>query len=144
MSRRYPKRPVVGVGGIVFSEAGVLLIKRGSEPGRGLWSIPGGAVELGETLHVACAREVLEETGLKVEVGPLVEVFERRMFDDAGAVEYHYVLLDYLCRCQADQPRNGDDAADAKWVSLAELEGVGLTPDTLRVIRKAIDMASCC
>lgn len=126
----------------MLSSAGVLLIKRGAEPGKGLWSIPGGAVELGEPLHDACAREVLEETGLQVEIGPLVDVFERRMFDDSGRVEYHYVLLDYLCRCEPGEPTNGDDAADAKWVSFGELESVGLTPDTLRVIYKAIDMSA--
>lgn len=141
MGRRYPDRPIVGVGGIVLSSAGVLLIKRGAEPSKGLWSIPGGAVELGETLHEACAREVFEETGLKVEVGPLVEVFERRLIDDDGEVEYHYVLLDYLCRSAPDEPHHGDDAAAAKWVACDGLEGVGLTPDTLQVIRKAIDIA---
>ncbi len=142
MARRYPERPVVGVAGVVLAGAEVLLIKRGTRPGKGLWSLPGGAVETGEGLREACAREVLEETGISVRVGPLVEVVERIRRDDRGRVEYHYVLLDYLCLAERTGPTAGDDAADARWVTLAGLGQAGLTPDTLRVVQKGAAMAA--
>lgn len=137
MGRRYPAAPVLGVSGVVLNGDHVLLVKRGSPPAKGLWSLPGGAVELGEGLHEACAREIMEETGIQAEVGPLVEVVERVLKDQAGRVEYHYVILDYLCRAQALPPKAASDAADARWVALAELESLGLTADTARVIRAA-------
>lgn len=148
MGRHYPELPVVGVGAVVLAQAEgrvwVLLIQRGAPPSVGIWSIPGGAVELGEGLAPACAREVAEETGLAVEVGPLVEVVERVLRDDQGRVEYHYVLMDYLCRARLAPPRAGDDALDARWVSLEDLaapERAGLTPDTARVVMKAAALA---
>ena len=142
MGRRYPSLPVVGVGGVVLCGEEVLLVQRGAEPSKGLWSIPGGAVEAGESLAQACAREVAEETGLAVEVGPMVEVLERILRDGEGRVEYHYVLIDFVCSSPRVDPRAGDDAADARWASLESLEGLGLTPDTRRVILKAARMAN--
>jgi ADP-ribose pyrophosphatase YjhB (NUDIX family) len=145
LGRRYPELPVVGVGAVVLAQAEgrvwALLIQRGAPPSRGIWSIPGGAVELGEGLVEACAREVAEETGLAVEVGPLVEVVERLLKDGEGRVEYHYVLMDYLCRAPFAPPRAGDDALAARWAALDELDRAGLTPDTARVVRKAAAMA---
>jgi len=140
MGRRYPDRPVLGVGAVVLCGEQVLLVKRGSPPSQGLWSLPGGAVELGEGLEQAVAREVLEETGLAVEVGPLLGVFERLLEDSQGRLEYHYVLLDYLCRAEMTPPKAGDDAAAARWVALRDLDQAGLTPDTIQVIRKAADL----
>lgn len=137
MGRRYPDRPVLGVGGVVLAQGQVLLVKRGQPPSQGLWSLPGGAVELGESLSQAVAREVREETGLSVEVGPLVGVYERLQEDAQGGLEYHYVLLDYLCQAELRPPQAGDDAAAARWVALADLDRAGLTPDTIQVIRKA-------
>lgn len=137
MGRRYPDRPVVGVAGVVFCGEEVLLVKRGREPSKGLWSLPGGAVELGEGLAAACAREVLEETGVRVRVGPLAEVFERIARDGQGRVEYHYVLLDYLCQAARQEPVAGDDAAEARWATMDQLAALALTPDTLAVIEKA-------
>ncbi len=141
VARRYPGAPVVGVGGVVVSSRGVLLVKRGRPPSRGLWSIPGGAVEVGESLAAAVAREVAEETGLEVRVGPLLEVVERILRDRRGRVEYHYVLLDYLCFAAPDEPAAGSDAAAARWVEVAELGRWGLTPDTLGVIEKGLARA---
>jgi len=141
VARRYPAAPVVGVGGVVVSSRGVLLVKRGRPPSQGLWSIPGGAVEVGEALAAAVAREVAEETGLKVRVGPLVEVVERILRDPSGRVEYHYVLLDYLCFAAPADPVAGSDAAEARWVAVEELEQWGLTADTLGVIEKGLAMA---
>src|SRR5665213_1646809 len=97
-SRTYPERPIVGVGAVIFDGDRVLLVKRGHEPLMGAWNLPGGAVEVGETLDAALAREVLEETGLSVEVGPVVEVLDSVRFDADGRVEYHFVIVDYLCR----------------------------------------------
>ena len=93
--RSYPDRPWLGVGGIVFQGDRVLLVKRGKEPGRGKWSIPGGAVDIGETVERAVKREIEEETGLQVEVLDLVAVFERILPDPQGKILYHYVVLDY-------------------------------------------------
>jgi len=137
VGRRYPERPVVGVGGIVLAQDQVLLVKRGAPPSQGLWSLPGGAVKAGERLQDACAREVAEETGIAVTVGPLVEVFERILRDPQGRVEYHYVLHDYLCTASLEPPMAGDDAADARWAPLSGLGQAQLTPDTQRVILKA-------
>ncbi len=140
MGRRYPERPVVGVGGVVLAGGEVLVVKRGAEPSKGLWSIPGGAVETGESLAQACAREVAEETGLEVSVGPVVEIIERLLRDEQGRVEYHYVLIDFVCSSPRREPQAADDAADARWASLDSLEGLGLTPDTRQVILKAARM----
>ncbi|MBI5522070.1 MAG: NUDIX hydrolase [Desulfarculus sp.] len=137
MGRRYPDRPVLGVGAVVLSGGQVLLVQRGHPPSQGLWSLPGGAVELGENLTQAVAREVREETGLTVEVGPLVGVFERLLKDAQGRLEYHYILLDYLCQAEMRPPQAGDDAAAARWVALGDLDQAGLTPDTIQVIRRA-------
>ena len=96
--RPYPERPVVGVGAVVLDGSRVLLIKRGHAPLKGQWSLPGGGVEIGETLEQAIAREVTEETGLTVDVGPMVEVLDRISRDDEGRVEHHFVLVDFICR----------------------------------------------
>jgi len=124
----------------VLAGGEVLVVKRGAEPSKGLWSIPGGGVEVGESLAEACAREVAEETGLEVSVGPVVEIIERLLRDEQGRVEYHYVLIDFVCSSPRQEPRAADDAADARWASLDSLEGLGLTPDTRRVILKAARM----
>ena len=96
-SRTYPDRPIIAVGGLLFNGEAALLVKRAKDPGRGRWSIPGGAVKVGESLKAAAVREVAEETGLTVEAGPLVEIVERVFNDQEGRVQYHYIILDYLC-----------------------------------------------
>lgn len=141
MPRRYPNRPVLAVAGVVINQGRVLLVKRGAPPALGLWSIPGGMVELGESLAGACAREVAEETGIMVEVGPLVEVVERLRPDADHRLEYHYVILDYLCTCDYAEPVAGDDAQEAAWVALTDLAGMDLTADTTAVIMKAAAMS---
>ena len=138
--RRFPDRPFIGVGGIVVEEDRVLLIRRGKDPGRGKWSIPGGVVHLGETLVGAVRREVLEETGLKVEALRLVEVFERIIPDEGGRILYHYVLIDYLCRVAQGRLRVGSDALEAAFYPLGALERLDLTPGTGPIIQKAFDL----
>jgi len=137
MKRKYPERPIVGVGGIIFRADRVLLIKRGKEPNIGQWSIPGGAVHLGETLEQAAIRELREETHLEVEVLGLVKVLERIFHDAEGRVAYHYVLVDFLCRSRDGEPRPGSDAQAARFVPLKDLAEYQIAPVTLEVIARA-------
>ena len=140
--RTYPARPIVGVGGIVVDGGGrVLLVKRATEPLIGRWSLPGGVVDVGETLAAAVMREVKEETGLDVEVGPLVEVIDRIVRDADGRVVYHYVLIDYLCRPVGGTLAAGTDAADAVFAEPAALDGYGIVARTRAVIEKGLTMA---
>ena len=115
----------------------VLLVKRGHEPLKGQWSLPGGAVELGETLEAAIVREVREETGLDVDVGPIVDVLDRLLYDRDGRIEYHYVLVDFLCRPSGGALCCASDAEAAEWAPLERLESYGLAEKTLEVIEKA-------
>lgn len=127
MVREYPKRPLVGVGGIVFKDGKVLLIKRGSQPSYGKWSIPGGLVEVGETVADACVREVFEETGLVVKVKELVDVVDYIEYDEDGRVRFHYVIVDFLVEPVGGVLKAGADALDARFVWLTELKGYELT-----------------
>ena len=137
--REYPAQPVVGVGAVVLDGDRVLLVKRGHEPLKGEWSLPGGAVELGETLETAAAREVREETGVNVDVGPIVEVVDRLRHDPDGRVQYHYVLVDFLCHPSGTtQAAAGSDADAAVWATLGELEALGVAKAAVRVIEHAI------
>ena len=140
MAHEFPTAPVVGVGAVVVRDGKALIVKRAHEPRKGEWSLPGGRVELGESLEDATRREIKEETGLDVEVGPLVEVFDRVHHLD-GRVRYHFVIVDYLCVAQAGEARAGDDAEDVAWVSADELETYGVNPHAAAVIRKGLDMA---
>jgi len=136
--RSYPDRPVIGVGAVVLVGGRVVLVKRAHDPLKGMWNLPGGGVELGETLVAACAREVQEETGLAVEVGPVIEVFDRIMYDETGAVQYHFVLVDYVCRPIAGTMRRGSDASDVVLADPADLAAFGLTQKALDVIAKGV------
>jgi len=138
-SREFPDRPIVGVGAVVIDGNRVLLVRRGHEPLKGEWSLPGGAVELGETLDAAIAREVREETGLDVEVGPLIGVFDRVRLDDEGRVRYHYVLIDFVCRATDGSLLCASDADEAAWVDRTELAAYGVAPATIDVIATAFD-----
>ncbi len=139
-SRRYPARPIVGVGALIIDAGSILLVERGREPLKGWWSLPGGVVEAGEPLEAAVRREVREETGLEVEVLQFVTVFERIIPDGEGRAEYHYVLVDYLCRATGGSLAARDDASRAAWVPRAGLEARKLTEGTLPVIEKAFGM----
>ena len=140
--RKFPDRPIVGVGAVVLNAAGhLLLAKRGHEPLKGEWSLPGGAVEVGETLEEALAREIREETGVAVEVGPVVEVLDRVERAADSRVEYHFVIIDYLCYATDDRIVCGSDADDARWVPPDRLAEYHLTDIATAVIKKAIEMA---
>ncbi|MEW6187918.1 MAG: NUDIX hydrolase [Thermodesulfobacteriota bacterium] len=135
--RTYPDRPWLGVGGIVFHGDEVLLVKRGKEPGKGRWSIPGGAVDTGETLKEALYREIEEETGLSVEVLDLVEILERIIPDSRGTVLYHYVLMDYCCVIKGGQLKAQSDADEAGFFALGTLNEIDIPEITRQVIHKA-------
>ncbi len=137
MKRKYPDQPIIGVGGIVFREDQVLLIKRGKEPNLGRWSIPGGAVQTGETLKEAVIRELREETHLEVEVLVVTKVLDRIFRDPDGRVAYHYVLVDFLCHPKEGALKPDSDAEDARFVPLQELSSYSLPTHTLEVIRRA-------
>src|SRR5262245_25593591 len=113
--RRYPKRPVVGIGALIFHGGRILLAQRGKDPLKGWWSLPGGAVETGETLHDAVRREVREETGLEIAPVRMFEIFERIMRDADGVPEYHFVLIDYVCKVTGGTLCAGDDVAHVAW-----------------------------
>jgi ADP-ribose pyrophosphatase YjhB (NUDIX family) len=141
-TRQYPERPIVGVGAVIVDEGGrVVLVKRRFEPLAGRWSLPGGTLELGETLEAGLAREMREETGLDVEVGQVIEVFDRILLDDERKVRYHFVLVDYLCRPVAGELRAGSDVDEAVLVDPARLEPYNLTAKATAVIRKGLELA---
>jgi mutator protein MutT len=136
--RSYPTKPIVGVGAVIVDGDRVLLVRRAHEPLKGEWSLPGGAVDVGETLVQAVAREIKEETGLDVEVGPVVDVLDRIHRDASGGVEYHFVLVDYLCRAIGGTLAPASDAEMAAWVKQSELASLGVAQITADVIRKAL------
>jgi len=134
--RRYPRRPMLGVGALIFDEDRILMAERGGEPLKGWWSIPGGLVETGESLKDAICREVREETALTVQPLGVIEIFERIMRDNDGAAEYHYVLIDYICRVESGTPCAGDDVSRVEWVRQRDLPQLHITEGTLAVIEK--------
>ncbi len=145
MRREYPEAPIIGVGAVVIDGSKVLLVRRGQEPLKGEWSLPGGALELGETLQQGVVREVLEESGLTVVPAGMVEVLDRiTLGEPSGRIRYHYVLIDFLCHVAGGTLRGGSDAEEARWVEREELQehgGYGLAPLTVRVIEKAFRLA---
>jgi len=140
--REYPERPLVGVGGVVISNGRALLVRRGGPPLEGQWSIPGGMLEVGETLLEGVRRELLEETGVEVRVGELIEVFERINLDGKGKPRYHFVVLDYLCDAVTGEARAGSDVTAVAWAKPEELATYALTETATRVILKAFEMAA--
>ncbi|HOP35796.1 MAG TPA: NUDIX hydrolase [Syntrophales bacterium] len=133
--REYPDYPRVGVGAIVIEKERVLLVRRGIPPSLGLWAIPGGSVEIGETLKEAAEREILEETGVRIEADRPVYSFDFIERDEDGEIRFHYVIVDLMARYAGGEVRAADDAADAKWLTWKEIESLPVSPNTLRVLR---------
>jgi 8-oxo-dGTP diphosphatase len=140
--REYPDSPVVGVGGVVIRDGRTLLIRRGSPPLMGEWSIPGGRLDLGETIPEGIKRELKEETGIDVRVVELIEVFERIFRDSDGRIQYHFVIVDYLCEYGEGEACAGSDVTDTAWASESELVRYSLTETATRVIRRAFKLAA--
>ena len=141
-TRQYPARPVVGVGAVILRDGQVVIVKRRYEPLAGRWSLPGGTLELGETLEAGVIREMREETGLDVDVGPVIEVFDRIMLDEEKRVQYHFVLVDYLCWPSGGTLRAGSDVEDAIFVERDNLPPYDLTDKAQAVIARAFELTN--
>jgi 8-oxo-dGTP diphosphatase len=139
VNREFPEHPFVGVGAVIIEHDRVVLVKRAHPPIQGQWSIPGGALEVGELVRDAAIREAREETGLIVEPGDLLGVYDRVLRDAEGRVQYHYVLIDFLCRPVGGELHAASDAAEVRWFTREELPALKLAEDTLDVIRKGFE-----
>jgi 8-oxo-dGTP diphosphatase len=136
--REYPALPLVGVGAIVIHEGRVLLVKRSKAPSNGLWAIPGGRLELGETLQEAAERELLEETGVQIAAGEPTYCFDVIVRDDADQVQYHYVIVDLIADYVAGDVHCGDDASDAAWIAADELDLLPVNETTRHVLTHVV------
>jgi len=141
MKRDYPEQPIIGVGAVIVEGGRALLVRRATEPLKGEWSVPGGMLELGEKLRDGVRREALEETGVAVEVGEILDVFDSIFTDVQGRTQYHYVLIDYLCRPIAGEARVGSDVSDVRWVSVEALPAMALRESIEQVVRKGLSRA---
>jgi ADP-ribose pyrophosphatase len=133
--RKYTEHPRVGVGAIVIRDGKVLLVKRGVAPSKGLWAIPGGMIELGETIQQAAEREILEETGIRIQARDPVYTFDMIDRDDEGRIRYHYVVVDVFAFYVSGEPQARDDVVDARWVAPEELDALPASPNTMRLLR---------
>lgn len=140
MKREYPESPIVGVGGVIFDGATVLLAKRGQEPAKGTWSLPGGAVELGEKVVDALKREIREEIGIEIEVGGLVRVLDRVLCDEEKRIRYHYVIVDYWGWKVSGEPKPGSDTSDICFVRLEEIQKKDIHREVLETILMAAEL----
>jgi len=140
MSRSYPDRPYVGVGIVVFRVDEVLLVERAKPPIRTLWSIPGGAQEIGETVREAATRELMEETGVEADIIGLIDVVDGITRDQESRVQFHYTLVDFAAEWRSGEAVAADDVAAVRWVPLADIETIGLWIETLRIIRQGQSM----
>ncbi|MDH3231537.1 MAG: NUDIX hydrolase [Alphaproteobacteria bacterium] len=141
MKRDYPQAPIVGVGIVCFRGEDVLMIRRGKPPRAGAWSLPGGRQKLGETVRECALRELRQETGIKAEIGPLVDVVDSLTRDGDGGFQYHYTLVDFRADWLSGEPRGGGDAVEARWFTPVELKALDLWHETRRVIGLARGMA---
>jgi len=140
MAREYPAHPVVGVGGVVVRDGKALIIKRAHEPRKGEWSLPGGLLELGESLQDAARREIKEETSLDVDVGPVIETFDRVHRDDQGRIRYHFVIVDFVCWANAGEAMPGSDADGVAWVTPEEIDAYQVNAHAKAVILKGLEV----
>jgi 8-oxo-dGTP diphosphatase len=139
MAREYPAHPVVGVGAVVVRGDQALIVRRGHEPRKGEWSLPGGLLDLGESLTDAARREIREETGLDVAMGPIIETFDRVHRDAAGRIRYHFVIVDFVCWSDAGEPVAGSDAEAVAWVSASEIDRYGVNLHAKDVILRGLN-----
>lgn len=142
MKRDYPERPIVGIGAVIVSGDRALLVRRATEPLKGEWSVPGGVLELGEKLRDGAVREAREETGLQVEAVEVLDVFDSIFPDSDGRTQYHYVLIDFLCRPLAGEAIAGSDVSEVRWVTESELAGLNLRDSIAQVVRKGLAAAN--
>ncbi len=142
MAREYPSQPVVGVGAVVVRDGRALIIRRGHEPRKGEWSLPGGLLDLGESLFDAVRREVKEETGLDVNPGPIIETFDRVHRDPDGRIRYHFVIVDFVCEAPVGDAVAGSDAEAVAWVSAGELDAYGINAHAAAVIKKGLRLVT--
>ena len=140
MAREYPAHPVVGVGAVVVRDGKALIIKRAHEPRKGEWSLPGGLLELGESLQDAAQREIKEETGLDVDVGPVIETFDRVHRDDHGRIQYHFVIVDFVCWSNRGVAVPGSDAEGVAWVTPEEIDVYEVNAHAKAVILKGLEI----
>lgn len=138
MSAEYPEAPVLAAGAIVVRDGRVLLVRRGQPPSEGLWAIPGGRVELGETLQQAAEREIEEETGLTIRAGNPVHTFDVILRDEAGRIRFHYVIVDLVADYVSGELQAGDDAREVRWVTSRELETLSVNQTTLEVLKRIV------
>jgi 8-oxo-dGTP diphosphatase len=137
--RHYPDAPRAAVGAVVFKGNAVLLVQRANPPSRGMWAIPGGRVRLGETLQAAAEREILEETGVVIRANAPVLAYDVIQKDDGGGVKYHYVIVDLAADYVSGEPKAGDDAAEARWITADELARIPVNPATRRLLAQTFD-----
>jgi 8-oxo-dGTP diphosphatase len=140
MAREYPAHPVVGVGAVVVRDGRALIVRRAHEPRKGEWSLPGGMLDLGESLAGAARREVKEETGLDVQLGPIIETFDRVHRDAEGRIRYHFVIVDFVCWSDAGDAIAGSDAEAVAWVTAAEIDGYGVNEHAKAVILRGLEV----
>jgi 8-oxo-dGTP diphosphatase len=138
----YPHCPLVAVGAIVFKDNCVLLVRRGQAPSEGVWAIPGGSVEIGETLQEAAEREIFEETGIRIRAGKPIYTFDVIDRDADGKIRFHYVIVDLAADYVSGQPAGGDDAAEARWVSTQQISELEVSPPTLRLLKTRFGFGS--
>ena len=141
MKRDYPERPIIGVGAVIIDGDRGLLVRRATEPLKGEWSVPGGVLELGEKLRDGAAREALEETGLQVDVGEVLDVFDSIFTDEDGRTQYHYVLIDFLCRPRLGDAKPGSDVSDVTWATELDLARMQLRDSIAQLLRKGLAAA---
>ena len=134
--REYPKHPMVGVGGLIKQDDSVLLVKRENEPGRGKWSIPGGLINLGETMKNAVKREVEEEAGLRVDVVEVLDVFDAIIYDDKSRVRFHYVIVSFMAKLLGGEIRGSEEASQVRWFKAEELKELDMTSATKSLLKK--------